>query len=133
MINSYMRQYDIASERYQDTRSCVSSQERHKMHSVLFTGSGKFLISSPCISGTTQWIYIKFTYFMLYIYMTLHIKFERNQVSGEQDIHFQKLPNFLHIFLLLPLCTSSEEFVNHIKITFPWINLFQVWHIYKAH
>ena len=58
---------------------------------------------------------------MLYIYMTLHINFERNQVSGEQDIHFQKLPNFLHIFLLL-LCTAFEEFLNHIKITFPWCN-----------
>ena len=107
------------SELYQDTWSCVSSQERHKTHSVLFTGSGKFLISTPCISGTTQWIFIKFTCFMLYIYMTLHIKFERNWVSDEQDIHFQKLPNFLHIFLLLLLRTAFEEFLNHIKITFP--------------
>ena len=38
---------------------------------------------------------------MLYItYMTLHIKYERNQVIGAQDIRFQKLPNFLHIFLI---------------------------------
>ena len=49
--------------------------------------------------------------------MTLHIKFERNRVSGEQNIHFQKLPNFLHIILLLH--TASEEFLNHTKITFP--------------
>ena len=49
---------------------------------------------------------------MLYTYMTLHIKFERNRVSGEQDIFFQKLPNFLHIFLLR---TAFEEFLNHIK------------------
>ena len=70
----------------QDTRLCVSGQERHKTHSVLFTGSRKFLISTPCISGNTQWIFIKFTHFMLYIYITLYIKFERNQVSGEQDI-----------------------------------------------
>ena len=52
--------------------------------------------------GNYSTVFIKFTYFMLYLYMTLHIKFERNQISGEQDIiHFQKLSNFLHIFLLL--------------------------------
>ena len=68
---------------------------------------------------------------MLYIYMTVHIKFERNRVSGEQDMHFQKLPDFLHIFLLL--CTTFEEFLNHIKITFLWLGFFQIWHIYKAH
>ena len=58
---------------------------------------------------------------MLYIYMTLHIEFERKWVSGEQDIHFQKLPNFLHIFLLLLLLLliAFEEFLNHIKIIFP--------------
>ena len=71
---------------------------------------------------------------MLFIYMTSHIKFERNQVSDEQDIHFQTLPNFLHIFLLrLLLRTTFEEFVKHIKVTFPWIDFFQIWHIYKAH
>ena len=67
---------------------------------------------------------------MLYIYMTLHIKFERNRISGEKDIHFQKLPNFLHIFLLR---TAFEEFLNHIKITFLWSNFFEIWRIYKAH
>ena len=35
---------------------------------------------------------------MLLIYMTLHIKFERNQISGAQGMHPQKLSNFLHIF-----------------------------------
>ena len=101
---------------YQDTWSCVSGQEGYKTHNVLFTGSGKFLISTPCISETTQRIFTKFIYFILYIYMTLHIKFERNHISGEQDIHFQKLPNFLHIFLLLLLLrTAIEEFLNHIK------------------
>ena len=99
----------VCVTRYQDTRSCVSGQERHKTHSVLFTGSGKFLISTPCISGTTKWIFIKFTHFMLYIYITLHIKFERHWVRGEQDIHFQKLPNFLHIFHLLFLHTAFDE------------------------
>ena len=39
--------------------------------------------------------------------MTLQVTFERNRVSGEQDIHFQKLSNFPHIFLL---CTAFEEF-----------------------
>ena len=109
---------------YQDTRSCVSGQERHKTHSVLFTGNGKFLISTPCISETTYWIFIKFTYFMLYIDKTLHIKFERNRIGGEQDIHFQKWPNFLHIFLLLR--TAFEECLNRIKITVPWLYFFQI-------
>ena len=58
------------------------------------------LISMPCISETTWQIFTKFTKFMLYIYMTLHIEFERKQVSGTQDVHLQKLPNFLHMFLL---------------------------------
>ena len=54
---------------YQDTQLCVSGQERHKMHSVLFTGRGKFLILTSCISETTQWTFINFTYFMLYIHI----------------------------------------------------------------
>ena len=60
-------------------------------------------------------------FYQIYIFCALHIKFERNWVSGEQDIHFQKLPNFLHIFLLL-LCTTFEEFLNHKQIAFPWFD-----------
>ena len=52
---------------------------------------------------------------MLYIYMTLHSKFETNWVSGEQDIHFQKWPNFLHIFLLL-LHTTFESHKNNLPV-----------------
>ena len=74
-------------------------------------------------------IYIFYALY-IYIYMSLHIKFEKNWVSGEQDMHFQKLPNFLHIFLLR---TAFEEFLNHIKITFLWFDYFQIWHIYKVH
>ena len=62
--------------------------------------------------------------------MTLHIKIDRNRVCGEQATRFQKLPNLIHIFLLR---TAFEEFLNHIKIIFPWINFFQIWHIYKTH
>ena len=100
------------ADTYQDTWSCFSSQERHKTHSVLFTGSRKFLISTPCITGNTQRSFIKFTYFMLYIYTTLHIKFERNSVIGEQDIHFQKMPNFLQIFLLP---TYTLHYISNLK------------------
>ena len=55
---------------------------------------------------------------MLYIYMTLHSKFERNWVSGEQDIHFQKWPNFLNIFLLLLLLlhTTFESHKNNLPV-----------------
>ena len=96
---------DKSIQHYQDTRSCVSGQERHKMHGVLFTEKAKLLISTPCISWSTLRISTKFTYFMFFIYMTLHNKFERNRVSGVQDIHFQKFPNFLHIFY-----SSSHHF-----------------------
>ena len=63
--------------------------------------------------------------------MTLLVKYERNRVSGEQDIHFHNYANFLPIFLLFH--TAFEEFLNHIKVTFPWFDFFQIWRIYKAH
>ena len=49
--------------------------------------------------------------------MTLHIKFERNQVSVEQDIHFQKLPYFLHIFLHSQMHILLSNIATNILIT----------------
>ena len=73
-----------------DTRVCVSGQERHKAHSVFFTGSGKSLISTPCISKTSYLVdfhqFYVFCAFHNYSYMTLHMKFERNCISSVQDI-----------------------------------------------
>ena len=60
--------------------------------------------------------------------MIIHIKFERNWINGmrAKDI---ELSNFLYIFL----CNSFKEYLNHIKIPLPWINIFQIWYINKAH
>ena len=65
--------------------------------SVLFA---KLLFSTPRISITTTPISIKFIYFMPSIQMTLHTKFEENQIRSLPDMCFEKLRNFLHVFLL---------------------------------
>ena len=115
---------------HQDTRSCVSGQERHKMHSVLFTRKWKV----PDFNPLYLWNYST-DFYQIYIFYALHINdlTYKNRVSGKQDIHFKRLPNFLHIFLLLILLTAFEEFLNHIKTSFPWFNFFQIWHIYMTH
>ena len=50
--------------------------------------------------------------------MTLHIKFERNLVSGVPDIHSRKWPIFHHIFLLLILLriAFNRIFKNNVSI-----------------
>ena len=61
------------------TCSCVSVAKKDVRHTCeLFTGTIKSLILAPHISKTTGPIFTKFTFFMLYIYTTLHIKFHRN-------------------------------------------------------
>ena len=47
-------------------------------------------------------------------------------VSSVQDIHFEILSNFLHIFVLLLLLTAFEECLNHVRIIFPWFDFFQI-------
>ena len=60
----------------------VSAAKKAVWHtSVLFTGTAKLPFSTPCISITTGLISMKFTYFIPYIYVTLHTKFERNRPS----------------------------------------------------
>ena len=49
---------------------------------------------------------------MLFIYMTLHIKVERNQISGAQGMNLQKLSNFLCIFSF-PFLQSFNIFELH--------------------
>ena len=56
--------------------------------SVLFTGTAKSPFSTPQISITTGLISIKFTYFMPFIYITLHTKFKENQCSSLRDTCF---------------------------------------------
>ena len=77
--------------------------------SVLFTGTANSPFSTPRISITTRLISIKFTYFMPYIYVTLHTKFERNRPSSSRDVflHENCPMHFLHLFVLL--CTVLQR------------------------
>ena len=87
---------------HQDTRSCVSGQEKPCDAQVCHLQEPlTHRFSAPRISITTGPISIKFTYFMPFIYATLHTKFERNQSSSLRDVCSWKLPYFLHLFLLL--------------------------------
>ena len=58
---------------YQDTQSCVSSQESRVAHKCVITGTANSLFSTPCISITTGPISIKFTYFISSLYMRPYI------------------------------------------------------------
>ena len=54
---------------------------------VLFTRTKISLISTSRILKTSERISTKFTYFMLYIYLTLHTEFDVDCASGSRDIH----------------------------------------------
>ena len=66
--------------------SSVSAAKKTKKDvwhtSVLFAGTAKLPNSAFCISKTTKPISTKFTYFLLFIYTTLHSKFEGNRFSS---------------------------------------------------
>ena len=72
------------------THSSVSAAKKPKEDarhtSVLFTGTVKLPNSAFCISKTTKPISTKFTYFLPYIYTTLHTKIEGNSFSSSRDI-----------------------------------------------
>ena len=57
-----------------------------------------------------------------YICMTLHIKIKENWFSFSWDTCSWKLPNFLHIVLLL--CTKLQIYLSRIKIMFSRFNFF---------
>ena len=124
---------------YFKTHSSVSAamkpKEDARHTSVLFTGTVKLPNSAFCISKTTKPISTKFTYFLLYIYTTLHTKIEGNSFSSSWDICSWKLPDFLHIFLLLLLLlrTKLQIYLSRIKVTFPCFDFFQIWNTYKAY
>ena len=75
---------------YIKTHSSVSAAKKTKEDarhtSVLFTGTVKLPNSAFCISKTTTPISTTFTYFLPYIYTTLHIKIEGNSFSSSRDI-----------------------------------------------
>ena len=68
------------------THSSVSAAKKPKEDarhtSVLFTGTVKLPNSAFCISKTAKPISTKFTYFLPYIYTTLHTKIEGNSFSS---------------------------------------------------
>ena len=71
------------------THGHVSAAKKDvRLTSVLFTGTTKSPFSTPHISITTGPISIKFTYFMPFIYTTLHTTFEENWLSILRDIRF---------------------------------------------
>ena len=104
---------------YQDTWSCISSQERYKAQSMLFTASGKSLISTLFNSKTTWLIFTKCTCFTLHTYVHIHdLTYASNLkeiwlVVHEIYVHFQKLPNFLLIYFFALLLKGC---LNHVKI-----------------
>ena len=67
---------------------------------VLFTRTNFKPFSAIYNTKTTGSILIKIMSQMPYSLVTQHIKFERNRPSSSRDTWFQKLPKFLHIFLL---------------------------------
>ena len=127
---------DLGHQAIIKTHSSVSAAKKTKEDarhtSVLFTGSVKLPNLAFCISKTTKPISTKFTYVLPYIYTTSHIKIEGNSLSSSQDICSWKLPDFLHIFLLI-LRTKLQIYLSCIKMTFPCFNFFQIWNMYKAH
>ena len=81
----------------QNTFMCIRTLLRHTVvcrvakkvtHNtrVLFTRTKISPISTSRILKTTRWISTKFTYFMLYIYLTLHTEFGVDCNSGSRDI-----------------------------------------------
>ena len=83
---SRVRSFTVAFNYLIKTHSSVSAAKKPKEDarhtSVLFTGTVKLLNSAFCISKTTKPISTKFTYFLPYIYTTLHTKIEGNSFSS---------------------------------------------------
>ena len=81
LSNAVFKQLDFIK-----THSSVSAAKKPKEDarhtSVLFTGTVKLPNSAICTSKNTLPISTKFTYFLPYIYTTLHIKIEGNSFSG---------------------------------------------------
>jgi len=63
-------------------KKVVCSTRRYIQSMMLFTRTEKPLISTSRSSKTTKPISTKFIYFMIYIYLTLHTKFEGDNASS---------------------------------------------------
>ena len=83
--------YNFAVGRQQQLRHtvvCRAAKKVARNRRVLFTRTKISPISTSRILKTTERISTKFTYFMLYIYLTLHTKFNVDCASGSRDICF---------------------------------------------
>ena len=112
VFNSFQQNFSREHKHFSliKTHGCVSVTKKAVWHtSMLFTETANSPFSTPCISITLGLIYIKFTYFMSSIYMTLHTKCEENQPSSLWDMCSWKFPYFLHIFHDLLLCTILQK------------------------
>ena len=65
---------------------CRAAKKVVRNTCVLFTGTKISPISISRVLKTTEQISTKFTYFMLYIYLTVHTKFDVDCTSGSRDI-----------------------------------------------
>ena len=87
-LASYLSGHMVVCQ--QPTSVCGTQVGKSYMRhtSMLFTRTAESPFLTPHISITTGPISIKFTYFMPFIYTTLHTKFEENRISSLQDMHF---------------------------------------------
>ena len=83
--------------------------------SVLITGTINSLFSTPRISIATGPISIKFTYFMPFIYATLHTKFEKIGPVVHKKCVSENYPIFFTFFLFFtPFYKSNFEPTENI-------------------
>ena len=92
---------------YQDTRSCVSSQESRVTHKCVIYRNRWLPVFN--LSYLTRPICIKFVYFIPSIYAILHTKFEKHQLSNLCDMCWWKLPLFFTFFFFAPFYKSNFE------------------------
>ena len=113
------------------THGRVSAAKKIRANtSVLFTRTRISPISAFRILKTIVPISTKFIYFMLYIYTTLHTKFERNRASSSRDIRSQKSSDFLRILYFFLLRTKLE--IIRAKTIFSCFDFLQIWYTYRA-
>ena len=124
----------------QDTRSCVSGQERRHTvvcqrprktpgtRNVLFTRTAKSPISASHIFITTRQICTKFIYFMPSIYTTSQTKFEGNRLSISRDMYFQNCPIFITFFFFFFFAPNQPNQIAKVNSLFVTVFLSNLEH-----
>ena len=108
----------IKTHGYQDTQSCVSGQERHKTYSMLFTGTEQKVADfNPLyLLNYLEDFYQLYTYFMFYIYITLHNKLERNWVVVCKIYTSKNWPIFFTFFFSFFFFRIFEPHKNNLPM-----------------